>query len=202
MPEMDRTNKLRGAGATAGGRPAPEVAAPGRWTIDASRSNLQISVKVGLLGTVRGRFTTIAGRVEMSADPTDSHISVEVATSSLTSGSAHWDAVLISAGLVDTAMNPTIAFESTGMRAHGSGWELTGILLTNRGCLSVTFTLACLSEDNTDRIRFRASGNLSSKDAVRLLSQPSFERLIGKTMGIEMTVEAVRASHRPAPASH
>lgn len=164
---------------------------PGSWAIDAEASSLQISVKVGFLATVTGRFSDVRGHIDMADALVDSSIAVEVATGSLTSGSAHWDGVLLAAGLVDTTTNPTISFESTGITARGVHWLLGGLLVTERGCLPVEFQLECLGQ-RTDRIRFRATGAISSRDAVRLLSQPGVERLIGRTMTVDLVVEAVR----------
>jgi len=165
--------------------------AAGCWRIDAANSSLQISVKVGFVATVRGRFTDVHGQLDLADDVLDSQIAVEVPTSSLTSGSSHWDSVLMNAGLVDTKANPTISFESTGLSPRGDNWLLDGVLVTGRGCLEIQLELACLGHD-VSRIRFRATGSISSKDAVRLLSQPGVDRLIGKSMGIDLVVEAVR----------
>jgi polyisoprenoid-binding protein YceI len=170
-----------------------DVPASGTWRIDAQRSSLQIGVKVGLLATVTGRFTDVQGEVEIGDGILDSRIEVVVPTRSLTSGSQHWDGVLMRAGLVDVEANPIIAFESTGLRENGDGWLLDGVLMTDRGCLSVAFTLECLSDGVTDRMRFRATGSVASRDAVRLLSQPGVDRLIGKRMTVDLIVEAVRS---------
>jgi len=163
----------------------------GRWALDAANSTLQISVKVGFVATVTGRFTDLHGHVDLAENLADSQIAVEVQTTSLTSGSSHWDSVLWGAGLIDSATNPTLSFESTGLSAAGSGWTLAGLLVTEKGCLPAQFNLQCVSE-TTDRIRFRATGSLASKDAVRLLSQPGVDRLIGKSMSVDLVVEAVR----------
>ena len=173
--------------------PRAHAAQAGSWRIDAANSALQISVKIGFLATVTGRFTDISGRVNITDGLLDSRIAVEVGTNSLTSGSKHWDSVLMNAGLIDTATNPTIAFESTGLTERGAGWELTGVLVTERGCLPVTFDLECLSDlHDAARLRFRATGSLASKDAVRLLSQPGVDKLIGKQMSVDLLIEAFR----------
>lgn len=186
---MTRQTTLRSPG---GSTVAATVAHPGRWQVDAAASTLQIGVKVGFLATVTGRFTDLHGQVEIGAQLTDSTIAMVVATSSLTSGSKHWDGVLMNAGLIDSATNPTISFESTGLSELGAGWELNGVLVTERGCLPVRFALECLSDEIGDRVRFRATGSIASRDAVRLLSQPGVERLIGKQMSVDLIVEAVR----------
>lgn len=166
----------------------------GRWLIDAERSSLQISVKVGFVATVSGRFTEVRGALELAGDPLSSTIAVEVPTRSLTSGSSHWDSVLLNAGLIDSTANPTIAFASTALAENNGGWCMFGLLVTERGCLPVSFQLVCLSE-TVDRMRFRATGSLAARDAVRLLSQPGVERLIGKTMTVDLVVEAVPAGN-------
>jgi polyisoprenoid-binding protein YceI len=180
------TSVARAAGQPAGVR-------PGRWTIDASRSTLQVSVRVGGVATVRGRFTDLRGQVDVAQDPQDSCIDASVATASLTSGSAHWDQVLTSAGLVDTQANPEIAFSAVGLHPAGppgaNRWQLEGILVTARGLLEVRFDLTCLGA-GPDELRFLATGAVSSKEAVHLLSRPGFEKLIGRSMSIELAITA------------
>jgi polyisoprenoid-binding protein YceI len=133
--------------------------------------------------------------VDLAADPQRSRISAQVATASLTSGSSHWDAVLTNAGLVDVRTNPRIAFTSTALRAGaGTGWverrwELDGTLLTGRGTLAVQFALRC-TELTADRVTMRATGSVAARDAVRLLSQPGFEKVIGRTMSVDLTIRA------------
>ncbi|MBM9466127.1 YceI family protein [Nakamurella leprariae] len=172
---------------------------PGRWVIDPHRSDLRVGVKVGGLVPVQGRFAELAGTVELTADPERTQISARVATASLTSGSSHWDAVLTHAGLVDVRTNPQIAFTSTALRAGSATgwaarrWELDGTLLTGRGTLAVRFALCC-TEASTERITLRATGSVGSRDAVRLLSQPGFEKLIGRSMAVDLAIEAAPAA--------
>jgi polyisoprenoid-binding protein YceI len=166
-------------------------ATAGRWVVDAATSSLQISVKVGFVATVTGRFTEVHGEVDLGPEASDSSIRVGVASSSLTSGSAHWDTVLHDAGLVDTRANPTISFRSTSLQPAGADWRLEGILSTRSGVLPVRLELGCLGA-TTDRLRVRATGTIPSRDAVRLLSRPGIERLVGRTMAVHLTVDAVR----------
>jgi polyisoprenoid-binding protein YceI len=169
---------------------APVVPA-GTWTIDAAASSLRIGVKFGFL-TINGRFTQMTGQVRTSADVVDSEIAVTVRTASLTSGNKHWDAMLTAAGLIDAKANPTIEFESTGLTGEGDRWTLDGLLVTERGCLPVTFALICEGHDSS-RLRFRATGSIRSADAARLLSVPGVEKVVGKMMTVDLAVEAVRA---------
>jgi polyisoprenoid-binding protein YceI len=178
-----------GSGAATATLDRPSVS-PGRWTVDAAASSLQIRVKVGFVATVTGRFTEVQGDVDLTADGTSSSIRVAVPSSSLTSGSSHWDTVMRDAGLVDVDAAPTIWFASTALNAEPDGWSLDGMLSTDRGVQAVHFSLSCLGE-NPDRLRFRATGSISSRDAVRLLSRPGVDRLIGRTMAVDLVVDAV-----------
>lgn len=164
----------------------------GRWVLDAGRSNLRVSVKVGFLATVYGRFCDMSGHVDISRDLLSSRIAVEVGTASLTSGSSHMDALLHGAGIVDSKANPIIAFESTALKAESDGtWWLHGDLATGNGSLPASLQLNEPTVIQPGRMRFRATGSLPTRDAVWLLSHPGVERLLGRHMGLDLTVEAV-----------
>lgn len=169
----------------------------GIWTLDSERSTLEIGVKVGGFVAVRGRFTHMSGEIQLANEIARCSIDVTVRTDSLTSGNSHWDSVLLGAGLVDTATNPMIGFRSVGLHrvSDSDHYELAGILTTNRGDLAVRFELICLGRQ-PERVRLRATGSIGSKDAVALLSQPGLERVIGKQMSIDLTVEATRGPRR------
>ena len=174
-------------------RPVGPTRAPaGRWVIDALRSTLQVSVKVGPFVTVRGGFADVTGHVDLAADPTRSHVDVTVATASLTSGSACMDALLHGAGVVDSARNPSIGFVSRSIRRglQSGSWLLDGLLATDGAVLDITLDMT--EPARRDQVLvFRATATLQSKDAVRLLSQPGVERVLGRTMGLDLTITAV-----------
>ena len=195
------TSTIRRRPAASATEPAHEAAVEpvGRWVIDAARSTLAVSVKVGPFVTVRGLFSDVNGHVDLRPDPTRSRVDVSVGTASLTSGSACLDALLHGAGVVDSARNPSIGFVSRAVRAgaKSGSWLLDGLLATDGAVLDVSLEMTePLRRD--DALVFRATGTLQSKDAVRLLSQPGVERLLGRTMGLDLTVTAVpgQAPHR------
>ncbi len=163
-----------------------------RWMIDAARSSLQVSVTVGPFVTVRGRFAEMRGSVQVADDPGRSRVEVRVGTASLTSGSATMDALLRNAGVIDSVRNPVICFDSRVLRfdPHSGRWLLVGLLATHGGVLDVTLRMPepMLATDGT--LRVSARGQLTSRDAVRLLSHPGLDRLLGRTMGLDLTVVA------------
>lgn len=166
----------------------------GRWLIDAGRSTLRVEVKLGLLMNISGSFADVRGSVDIAADPAASRVQVAVGTASLSSGSSCVDALMHGTGVVDSARNPTIEFVSTALRRGGttSSWLLDGLLVTDSALLEVTLQMP----DPVARsgcLTFRATGVLPSREAVRLLSQPGVERLLGSTMRLDLTVVATRA---------
>lgn len=166
----------------------------GRWVIDAARSTLRVAVRVGVLFTVSGTFADVSGVVDIADDPTASRVEVAVGTASLSSGNGCLDALLHGAGVVDNARNPTISFVSSMLRrGRAAGcWLLDGMLATDSALLDVTLAMVDPVASG-DTLTFRASGVLPSREAVRLLSQPSVERVLGPTMRLDLTVVAVRA---------
>ncbi|SDP39312.1 Polyisoprenoid-binding protein YceI [Nakamurella panacisegetis] len=170
----------------------------GRWVVDAARSTLQVSVKVGPFLTVRGVFGDVTGHVDLAVDPARSRVEVSVGTSSLTSGSSCIDALLHGAGVIDCDRNPSIGFVSRALRPGVSpgSWLLDGLLATDGAVLDVILEMTePLRRDGA--LVFRATGTLHSKDAVRLLSQPGVDRVLGRTMGLDLTVTAVAAGPQP-----
>ena len=171
--------------------PAIPSMATTHWVIDANRSTLRVSVKVGFL-TVHGTFADVTGQLELAGDPLSSKVEVRVGTDSLTSGSACMDSLLHGAGVVDSARNPLIHFVSTGLEQRSGGrWLLVGRLATDSAALDVTLEMGEPVEQNGSFL-FRATGVLPSGEAVRLLAQNGVERVLGKTMKLDLTVSAVR----------
>jgi polyisoprenoid-binding protein YceI len=168
--------------------------AAGRWAIDARRSSLRVSVKVRLFATVDGTFGDVNGHVDVAENPLDSRVDVTVPTRSLSSGSACMDSLLHGAGIVDSAKNPHIGFVSRSVRpGEVTGtWLLDGLLATDGAVLDVTLQMSDPVRED-DHLRFHAVGSLQSKDAVRLLSRPGVEKILGRTMRLDLTVVAVPA---------
>jgi polyisoprenoid-binding protein YceI len=166
----------------------------GRWAIDARRSTLRVSVKVGLFATVDGTFGDVEGHVDVAENPLDSRVDVTVPTRSLSSGSACMDSLLHGAGIVDSAKNPHIGFVSRSVRPGDvpGTWLLDGLLATDGAVLDVTLQMSSPVRED-DHLRFHAVGSLQSKDAVRLLSRPGVDKILGRTMRLDLTVVAVPA---------
>jgi len=176
---------------------APSLHLPaGRWRVDGMRSHLGVSVRVGGLATVRGRFTDVAGHLDVTDRPEDTTVLAEIATGSLTSGSSYWDRVLAAAGLVDATTHPVLRYRSTALRPGrvAGTWALQGVLTPGAGLGPLTFDLAGPSPVAPGRAAFRARGALPSAVAAALLARGDAQCLLGPTMSLDLRIEVLAPS--------
>ena len=134
MPAVSTSTRL------VAGRVLP---AAGRWQIDPDHVFLGFSARRLRVATVRARFTSVSGHIDVAEDPSDSAVEVVVSTASVESGSTARDDRLRSAEHLDVTRHPTAAFRSTGIRwdgrlAHVAG-QLTLAGVTNAIELDVTY---------------------------------------------------------------
>jgi polyisoprenoid-binding protein YceI len=118
--------------------PAPRIeapvaaAAPVRWQIDATHSELTFRIR-HLVSRVRGQFNTWGGTI--TADPASlagGSVSVDIQTASIDTNNERRDTHLRSADFFDAANHPTITFRSTRVEANGRALRVHGDL-TIRG---------------------------------------------------------------------
>lgn len=126
--------------AAAGAAPAPRAAlpaaeaaaAPVRWQIDASHSELTFRVR-HLVSRVNGSFNTWSGTI--MADPASlagGSVSVDIQTASIDTNNERRDTHLRSADFFDAPTHPAITFRSTRVVANGRDLQVHGNL-TIRG---------------------------------------------------------------------
>lgn len=126
-------------GAAAAAAPAPRdtapakvAAAPVRWQIDPSHSELSVRIR-HLVSRVSGQFNTWSGTI--TADPANlagSSVSVDIQTASIDTNNERRDTHLRSADFFDAANHPTITFRSTRVVVNGRDLAIHGNL-TLRG---------------------------------------------------------------------
>jgi polyisoprenoid-binding protein YceI len=174
--------------------PAPtglDALAPGRFTVDPARSRLVLDTRVfGRVG-VQGRFTELAGHLDVAPDPRDSRIRIAVSTASLTSGSRGLDALLAASGLVDPSAGPAIRYRSTALHPPDAttGWRVTGTLGTARGSRPLTLGLAGPPTTRGGRVRLHARGTVTRGDIAELLARPGAAKVFGATAQLDLRVE-------------
>ncbi|HLM69627.1 MAG TPA: YceI family protein [Longimicrobium sp.] len=112
--------------------PASDAAAPVRWQIDVSHSELTFRIR-HLVSRVSGQFNTWSGTIV--ADPESlagGSVSVDIQTASIDTNNERRDTHLRSADFFDAPSHPTITFRSTRVTANGRDIQVHGNL-TMRG---------------------------------------------------------------------
>lgn len=100
------------------------------YTIDASHSLVEFSVKHMMVTTVRGRFKQFSGEIEIDeANPANSKVDVLIDTASVDTGSEQRDGHLRSGDFFESEKYPTITFTSKRVEALGNEkYRVTGDL--------------------------------------------------------------------------
>jgi polyisoprenoid-binding protein YceI len=107
----------------------PAIATAETYDVDAVHSAVMFRAKRMGVVYVYGRFNEFAGTVEMTGeDVTTGKLSLEVKTPSIDTGNQRRDDHLRSPDFFNAAQLPVMKFESTGVRAAGTGFEVTGNL--------------------------------------------------------------------------
>lgn len=177
------------------------VPVAGAYDIDGPHTSVEFVGRHLMITKVRGRFNDVRGQITIAEDPEQSHVEVEIGVASLSSGNDDRDAHLKSADFFDAEQYPTITFASTAVRPlRDNAWELTGDL-TVRGTtrpitLQVDFDGGGASPMGDERIGFSAATEVNRED-FGLTWNVGLETggvLVGKTVRIELAVQAIAAS--------
>ena len=84
------------------------------WQLDPNHTTVEFAVKHMMFTTVRGRFKTFSGKVQIDErNPDQSRVEVTIDAASIDTGVADRDTHLKSADFLDVEHHPTITFRST-----------------------------------------------------------------------------------------
>jgi len=113
------------------------------WKIDASHSQIEFTVKHMMIATVRGRFGSFDGDVNVNRDNLlASTVEGWVETASVDTRDGNRDAHLRSADFFDAEKFPRMTFRSTKIEKAGDGeFKVTGDLTIKDTTRPVTFTV-------------------------------------------------------------
>jgi polyisoprenoid-binding protein YceI len=114
-----------------------------KWELDPAHTTIEFAVKHMMFTTVRGRFKSFAGTVQIDErNPDNSRVDVTIDAASLDTGVADRDNHLRSADFLDVEKHPAIVFHSTGIDgAHdkeGDRFRVIGDLEIRGTAISVT----------------------------------------------------------------
>lgn len=165
------------------------AARTGTRTVDAAASRLELTMRIGGLLGVRGRFTRLTGHVGVDPDPRACTGAVTVDLASLTAGSPRRDAVLAAAGIVDPAAGPVVTYRSTAVTRDAGGWRIDGVLATERAARSVRLDVDRLPDPGRPvRHLVHARGVLSRADVVALVAHPGAAPLLGREARLDLAL--------------
>jgi polyisoprenoid-binding protein YceI len=173
------------------------------WQIDPAHSTVEFSVKHMMFTTVRGRFKTFSGAIEVDAEnPDRSKVTVEIDAATIDSGVADRDAHLRSGDFLEAEQHPKIVFRSSGVNgAHanpGDRFTVEGTLEVRGQALPVTLnaTFEGIGKDpwGNERAGFTARAEIDRRDWGLKWNQ-ALETggiLVGNAVRIEIEAQAIR----------
>jgi polyisoprenoid-binding protein YceI len=123
-----------------------------KWSIDASHSTVQFSVRHMMITNVRGQFQAVEGTVEFDpAQPGSARIEASLEVASIHTREEKRDAHLKSADFFDAEKYPKISFVSSEAISTGSGeLELYGKLTIRDTTKDVTLLVEDLTPEHKD----------------------------------------------------
>jgi polyisoprenoid-binding protein YceI len=177
------------------GRPIPMA---GVYAIDPDHTSVEFVARHLMITKVRGRFREVRGQIEIGDDPLDSHVEVEIATSSVDTGIDDRDAHLRSADFFEVDRYPLITFRSTVVRSWaGVSWDVLGDLTIRDQTHPVTLRVdadgAEVGPDGRMRVGFSAAAELN-RERFGLTWNQALDTggvLVGKVVRIELAVQAI-----------
>jgi polyisoprenoid-binding protein YceI len=140
----------------------------GTWVIDPSHSRLGFETRHAVITKVRGHFADFAGDIVIGEDTAASTVKITAKLDSIDTGSADRDAHLKSADFFDTENTNELVFESTGIKATGDTFVVTGNLtikgVTNTIDIAIDATGTAVDPFGNTRAGFEGTSELSRKD--------------------------------------
>lgn len=175
-----------------------EIPAAGTWHIDPGHAEVAFIGRHFGLTKVRGRFTGVAGSLELTDDPTDARVSVTIDMATVSSGDQARDDHLRSADFFDVERHPTATFTSTAIRHRGATASLIGELeikgVTRPVELAVDYLGHALDPWGSERAMFSASATINRDDwgLTWNVVLDAGGVLVSKQIKLEIEVELVR----------
>jgi polyisoprenoid-binding protein YceI len=140
------------------------------WQLDTTHSLVEFSVKHMMISTVKGRFKTFSGTLDLHEEnPQASSVDVTIDVGSIDTGDLNRDGHLRSADFFDAEQYPTAIFKSTRVDALGDDryrvfGDLTIRNITRPATLDVTVEAVITDMHGKRRAGFSAQTSFNRKD--------------------------------------
>lgn len=139
------------------------------WAIDPAHSNVEFAIKHLMISTVKGRFSEVAGTVQLDdEDPANSVVDVRINVASIDTRQPDRDAHLRSGDFFDVEKYPALTFTSTRIERDGDEYRVEGNLTIRDVTRKVT--LRASDEGRTrdpwggERAGFSATTKINRRD--------------------------------------
>jgi polyisoprenoid-binding protein YceI len=173
---------------------------PGTWNVDVSHSSVGFVARHLMVTKVRGRFTDFAGTITVGEDPLQSKVEATVQMLSVTTGDDGRDGHLKTNDFFDIEKYPTMKFVSTGIKANGSDYTLTGDLTVKDVTKPVSFDLefdgVATDPWNNTKAGFTAETEINRKDfgVDWNVALEAGGVLVGEKVKITLDIQATKAA--------
>ncbi len=170
----------------------------GSWALDPAHTTIGFTAR-HLMSKVRGTFTEATGEFTTTTDPLESTIAVVIKASSVTTGNEQRDGHLRSADFFDPQSGGDLAFTSTGVRADGDGYIVSGDLtingITKPVELDAEFLGTATDAYGRTVLGAEASTTINRHDFAVDWNMPldGGRLLVGPKIEINLSIEAVKA---------
>jgi len=169
------------------------------FDIDPVHSSVGFKVKHMVVSNVRGSFGEFEGVIEFDESaPTSGTVSATIAMTSIDTGDAKRDDHLRGADFFDVATHPTMSFVSTGLKAAGDDWILSGDLtlhgVTKAVELELEYNGSVDDPWGNHRIGFTAEGTIDRGD-FGITWNNTLDKgglAVGNTVTVQLEIEAIR----------
>jgi polyisoprenoid-binding protein YceI len=169
----------------------------GTWTIDPVHSDVSFTVRHMMVSKVRGKFHGVSGSIVLADDPFASTVTADVDLATIDTGNEQRDEHIRSADFFEVATYPTMSFRSTGVKAKGDDFVVTGDLTLHGVTKPVELALEVngFTKDpyGGTRAGFTATTSINRKDFGITIDMPmdGGGAVVGDKIQIALEIEAI-----------
>jgi polyisoprenoid-binding protein YceI len=171
----------------------------GTWSIDPVHTDVSFTVRHMMVSKVRGKFHGVEGSIVLGENPLDSQVTADIDLSTIDTGNTQRDEHIRSADFFEVESHKTMTFRSTGVRADGDDFVVTGDL-TLRGVtkpVELKLEVNGFTKDpyGGTRAGFTASTQINRKDFGITIDMPmdGGGAVIGDKVQVLLEIEAILA---------
>lgn len=179
--------------------PTSALIPTGTWVVDPTHSNVEFQVKHMGIATVRGKFNSFEGTVEVPADISAAQVAGSIDVASVDTNEGQRDEHLRSGDFFDAENHPKLTFRSTRIEAvDEETFRVTGDLTLHGVTGEVTLHAVVQGTDTdpwgNDRVGLEVTGQLNRSDFGMKFNQAlgSGNMLVSDKVKLSLDISAVK----------